>query len=102
MGEKIIKYVEYIGDKDKKRYYSNLHSAWVEFAESEDFGGRKVAAVDPAIAEELLRFTNVYREIEVSEIVRETSKGGSQKDLLEEKGDSVVDRGKGKTGKGKK
>lgn len=90
MAEKLVKLVEYIGPKEVKRYYSNLYSEHVEFKANDDFGGKKVAVVDVNIAEELLRFPAVYREIEMREFAGEKVKGGNQEDLYQKKDDADV------------
>ena len=97
----VIKYVEYIGDKEEKKYYSNLYTEKVVFKANKDFGGRKILPLDARIADECLRFPAVYREVNVSEIVRETSKGGTKKDLFEGRSDAVVAGDKDKAGKKK-
>ena len=71
MAEKIC-FIEYIG----KVYETKIIEAagkTIKFAPNEEWGGLKVAVVDPATAAELLRFPMVFREVDVREMVKTES-----------------------------
>ncbi len=86
----LVKFIEYLGDKEKKEYYDSENNEKVVFDSNDDFGGRKVAVCDVRVATELLRFPNVFREINVREIGGKEDKGGDQADMLEKETSSDV------------
>lgn len=87
MNGNLLKFVEYIGPKDKKIYYSSDKSKQYTFKANPDFDNRKVCIVEKGVAEQLLKYQTVFREIELSEIVRDQVKGGNQADVFEKQSD---------------
>ena len=73
MAEKIV-LIEYIGKVWDTKIMHSLDGEIIEFKPNPEWGGRKVAAVDPATAAEWLRFPTVFREVDVRELVK-TVKG---------------------------